>query len=211
MIITIDGPAAAGKGTLARRLAQHLGFDHLDTGSLYRAVALMVLKAGGDPTDAATAASAARGLDWTLLADPELRSDSTAMAASNVAALPSVREALLDAQRRFASGPPGGRGAILDGRDTGTVVCPAADIKLFVTATLEERARRRLEELRRRGSPAIWEQVLQKMRDRDDRDSQRDIAPLRPAADAVVIDTTVLSPEDVFSRTLTIVEAQSRR
>jgi cytidylate kinase len=208
MIIAIDGPAAAGKGTLATRLAGHLNFDHLDTGRLYRAVALMVLKAGGDPADPSAAEAAARALDLASLGDPELRSEATAMAASQVAALPAVRAALLEAQRRFARSPPGGRGAILDGRDTGTVVCPQAEVKLFVTATLEARARRRFEELRQRGSPAIWERVLQEMRDRDGRDSQRDVAPLRPAADAIVIDTTALSPEDVFLRTLAVVSAQ---
>ncbi len=207
MIVTIDGPSAAGKGTLARRLAAHLGFDYLDTGSLYRAVALDVLRAGGDPADPGPAAAAAAAFNHGLLGDPELRSDRTAAAASQVAAQPAVRAALLDLQRRFARDPPGGRGAVIDGRDAGTVVCPEADVKIFVTASAETRAKRRLEELQERGAAAIWSAVLQELRDRDARDSERDVAPMKPAADAVVIDTTAMTPDEVFQKAIAIVAA----
>jgi len=208
MIIAIDGPAAAGKGTLARRLARHYGFDFLDTGSLYRGVGLQVLRAGGDPADPMAAKAAAENLDLALLADPELRGEAAAKAASLVAAQPAVRTALLDFQRNFANRPPGGKGAVLDGRDVGTVVCPEARVKLFVTASLEARARRRFAELQAAGRAAIWEAVLQDMQDRDARDSKRDVAPLKPAADAVVIDTTSLSPDQVFEAARAIVEAK---
>jgi cytidylate kinase len=208
MIIAIDGPAAAGKGTLARRLAQHFGYDFLDTGSLYRGVGQQVLRAGGDPADPKAAKAVAEHLDLKLLADPDLRGEAAAKAASLVAALPAVRAALLDFQRNFARRPPGGRGAVLDGRDVGTVICPDAEVKLFVTASLEARARRRLNELQQKGQAAIWEAVLQDMRDRDARDSKRNVAPLKPAADAVVIDTTELSPDQVFEAALAIVDAK---
>jgi cytidylate kinase len=208
MIIAIDGPAAAGKGTLARRLARHYGYDFLDTGSLYRGVGLQVLRAGGDPADPRAAKAAAEHLDLGLLADPDLRGEAAAKAASLVAAQPAVRAALLDFQRGFARKPPGSRGAVLDGRDVGTVVCPEARVKLFITASLEARARRRLAELQAAGRAAIWEAVLQDMQDRDARDSKRDVAPLKPAADAVVIDTTSLSPDQVFEAARAIVEAK---
>lgn len=208
MIIAIDGPAAAGKGTLARRLAKHLGYDFLDTGSLYRGVGLQVLRAGGDPADTRAAKAAAEHLDLKLLADPELRGEAAARAASLVAAQPAVRAALLDFQRNFAHRPPGGKGAVLDGRDVGTVVCPDAEVKLFITASLEARAQRRLNELQAAGRAAIWSAVLQDMQDRDARDSRRDVAPLKPAADAVVIDTTSLSPDQVFEAARVIVEAK---
>lgn len=208
MIIAIDGPAAAGKGTLARRLAKHLGFDFLDTGSLYRGVGLQVLRQGGDPADPVAAKAAAETLDLALLADPDLRGEAAAKAASLVAAQPAVRAALLDFQRDFARKPPGNRGAVLDGRDVGTVVCPDAGVKLFVTASLEARARRRLAELQAAGRTAIWSAVLQDMQDRDARDSKRDVAPLKPAADAVVIDTTSLSPDQVFEAARAIVDAK---
>jgi cytidylate kinase len=208
MIIAIDGPAAAGKGTLARRLARHYGYDFLDTGSLYRGVGLQVLRAGGDPADPKAAKAAAERLDLALLADPELRGEAAAKAASLVAAQPAVRAALLDFQRNFANRPPGGKGAVLDGRDVGTVVCPEARVKLFITASPEARARRRLAELQASGRAAIWSAVLQDMQDRDARDSKRDLAPLKPAADAVVIDTTSLTPDQVFEAARAIVEAK---
>jgi cytidylate kinase len=208
MIVAIDGPAAAGKGTLARRLAKRLGYDFLDTGALYRAVGLQVLRGGGDPADARAAKAAAESLDRALLSDPELRGEPAARAASLVAARAEVRAALLDFQRRFARRPPGGRGAVIDGRDIGTVVCPDAPVKFYVTASVEARALRRQRELQERGQAAIWEAVLQDMRDRDARDERRDVAPLRPAADAIVIDTTALSPDQVFERALAIVTAK---
>lgn len=208
MIITVDGPAAAGKGTLARRLAEHFGYDFLDTGSLYRAVGLKVLRSGKNPADPAAALAAAENLDLDLLVDPALRSEAAGNAASLVAAQPPVRAALLDFQRDFAHDPPGGEGAVLDGRDAGTVVSPDADVKFFITASAEARAMRRLRELQAKGQPAIWDAVLQDMRDRDARDSKRDVAPLKPAADAVVIDTTELSADQVFETALAIVEAK---
>ena len=152
-VVAIDGPAASGKGTLARRLAERFGFAYLDTGALYRATARLVLDAAGDPADPATAEAAARRVDPQLVADPRLRGDKVAAAASVVAAIPEVRHALLAVQRNFAAHPPApARGAVLDGRDIGTVICPDADLKLFVTASTEARARRRVKELREQGT-----------------------------------------------------------
>ena len=197
MIVTIDGPAAAGKGTLARRLAAALGYVYLDTGAIYRAVAKSLLDAGGDPDDAEAAAEHAEALDPAVLDGPGLRSEEVSDAASRVAALPAVWTALLAFQRRMAATPPG---AVLDGRDTGTVICPDADLKLFVTAGLEERARRRLQELRSRGETHMLPQVLAEVAERDSRDSARSTAPLRPADDAVEIDTTGMTPDAVFQQ-----------
>jgi cytidylate kinase len=201
IVIAIDGPAASGKGTLARRLAQHFGLAHLDTGKLYRATALAVLDAGGDPYDAPVAENAARRLDLSRLGDRRLGGDEIARAASIVAAIPAVRAALLEAQRAFARHPPGSaKGAVLDGRDIGTVVCPDAAVKLFVVASVESRAERRVKELRESGAEAIYETVLQGMKERDARDSGRRAAPLSAAPDAVTIDTTLLGPDQVFER-----------
>ncbi len=209
MIVAIDGPAAAGKGTLARRLAEHLGLAYLDTGLLYRAVGVAVLRSGGDPEDATTAADAARALDPALFADPELRLDTAGQAASKVAAIPAVRAELLDFQRRFAHNPPAGtNGVVLDGRDIGTVVCPDAPIKLFVTASVEKRADRRLRELQERGVAAIQEAVLQDMKDRDARDSQRSVAPLVAAPDAYLLDTTDLDADQAFAAALSYVSSR---
>jgi len=206
-IIAVDGPAASGKGTLARRLAAAAGFAYLDTGSLYRAVGLMVLHAGADPADADAAVAAAANLSErleALMADETLRGDRAAAAASAVAAIPGVRAALLDLQRRFAADPPrGAAGAVLDGRDIGTVICPGADAKLFVTASVEIRAERRWKELRQRGIAAIVTDVLEEMRTRDARDSQRAVAPLRPAEDAYVLDTSALDVEQAFEQACT--------
>lgn len=210
-IIAIDGPAAAGKGTLSRRLAAELGFAHLDTGALYRAVGVCVLRQGGDPADPLAAAAAARALrpDDGVLNDPALRSDDAAQAASKVAAIPEVRAALLDFQRRFADFPPGGAaGAVLDGRDVGTVVCAAAPVKLFVTASVEARADRRLKELQDRGLPADAAAVLADMRARDERDSNRSAAPLKPADDAVLLDTTTLDADAAFAAALATVRTK---
>jgi cytidylate kinase len=198
-VVAIDGPAGSGKGTLARRLAARFGFAHLDTGALYRAAALLTLEAAADPGDPAAAEAAARRVDIGLLTDPRLRGDGVAAAASIVAAIPAVRRALLGLQRAFAAHPPPpARGAVLDGRDIGTVVCPEADVKLFITAGAEARAARRVRELRERGSAAIYENVLQDLNERDARDSGRQAAPLAVAPDAKVIDTTALDADVVF-------------
>ena len=202
-VLAIDGPAASGKGTLARLLAAEFGFAHLDTGALYRAVGVLVLRAGGDPADPVQAAAAAHQLrpdHAELLADPELRGDQAAVAASKVAVVPEVRAALLDFQHAFAATPPSGAaGAVLDGRDIGTVVCPEAQAKLFVSASVEVRAARRLKELRQRGIAAIENDVLEDMKERDARDSRRAVAPLRPAEDAFVLDTSAMTADQAFT------------
>lgn len=198
-IVAIDGPAASGKGTLAQRLAKRFGFAHLDTGKLYRAAAMIALDSGADPADPAAAETAARRVTPALLNDPRLLGEQVAGAASVVAAIPAVRAALLDFQRAFAAHPPPPTaGAVLDGRDIGTAVCPDAAVKLFVTASPEARATRRLKELRERAVTAIYDRVLQDMKERDARDSRRRIAPLAAAPDAVTIDTTTLGPDQVF-------------
>lgn len=199
MIIAIDGTAASGKGTLARRLAAHLGLPHLDTGALYRACALHLVEAGGDPADEVAAVAAAARVRPEDADNPALRTDSVAQAASRVSAYPGVRAALLAFQRDFA-GQPGG--AVLDGRDIGTVVCPDADAKIFVTAEVAVRARRRYEELQARGETAIYGAVLEDMKARDERDTTRAAAPLRPADDALVLDTSGLTPDQVVDRAL---------
>ncbi len=204
MVIAIDGPAASGKGTLARRLADHLGLPHLDTGLLYRAVARDLLDRREALEAPDLAAAAAGALDLGRLDDPRLRERHMGEAASIVSAFPTVRSALLSLQRRFAEREGG---AVLDGRDIGTVVCPAAKLKLFVTASPEERARRRLRELRGNGEATAYEAVLDDIRRRDERDSSRSAAPLRVAADAVVVDTTSLDPDGAFARALAIVHA----
>ena len=198
-VVAIDGPAASGKGTLARRLAARFGLAHLDTGKLYRAAALLALDAGGDPADPAAAEVAARRVTPALLNDPRLLSEPVAAASSVVAAVPGVRSTLLAFQRDFAKHPPApAKGAVLDGRDIGTAVCADAEVKLFITASQEARAARRLKELRERGAAAIYDRVLQDMKERDARDSERRVAPLSAAPDAVTIDTTSLDPDQVF-------------
>jgi CMP/dCMP kinase len=198
VIVAVDGPAAAGKGTLARRLAAHFDFAFLDTGLLYRATAWHLRQAGGSGDEAAEAA--ARRVQAADLMAPELRGEAIAQLASAVAVIPGVRSALLQFQRDFAARPPGGKpGAVLDGRDIGTVVCPEAAAKVFVTASTEERARRRVKELRERGVEAIYGTVLRDMQDRDARDSQRRTAPLRAADDALVLDTTDLDADAAFA------------
>ncbi|MGF7158868.1 cytidylate kinase [Rhodoligotrophos appendicifer] len=205
MIIAVDGPAASGKGTLARRLAAHYGFAYLDTGSLYRAVALQMRRGGADLGDEAVASATAAAIDDSLLEDPELRTAATGEAASVVAAMPGVREAVLDFQRRFAAQEPG---AVLDGRDIGTVVCPDARAKLFVTASIEVRAHRRYLELARSGEPINEETVKAALMERDARDRARPIAPLRQAADAVLLDTTELDIETAFRQAVEIIDRQ---
>lgn len=210
MIIAIDGPAGAGKGTLARRLAAAFRLAYLDTGALYRAVGVAVLDAGGDPADPAAAEAAARGLGLDLLESPRLRTEAAGEAASKVAAIPAVRTALLEFQRGFAAAPPSPCvGAVLDGRDIGTVVCPEADLKLFVTASAEERARRRTLELRAKGIEAIQERVLADMLARDGRDRDRKVAPLAPAKDAVVLDTTAMDADMVFDQAVVLVRERT--
>lgn len=206
-VIAIDGPAASGKGTIARRLAAALGFSHLDTGMLYRATGVAVLDAGGDPSDPTVAARAASSLDLSLLEDPRLRSDAAGAAASKVAAVPAVRDALLAFQRSFATNPPGGRGAVLDGRDIGTVICPNARVKLFITATAEIRARRRWLELKSQGSTRAEDEVLADIHTRDARDMSRPVAPLAMAPDAHLLDTSNLDIETAVARALSVVRA----
>lgn len=207
-LITVDGPAGAGKGTLARRLAEHFGYAHLDTGKLYRAVGLGTLAAGGDPANPEDAVTAAKALDAAMIAhgaleNPELAGDTAAAAASKVAAIPEVRQALLAFQQDFAANPPpGAAGSVLDGRDTGTVVCPDAPVKFFITASAEVRAQRRHKELLERGETSIYPRVLADMKERDVRDSTRAIAPLKAAEDARTIDTSDLDADAVFAAAL---------
>lgn len=205
LVIAVDGPAAVGKGTLARRLAAHYGLHHLDTGSLYRATALRVLRSGGDPAAEAEAEAAANGITDDDLGDPALRNEEVGQAASVVAAHGAVRRALLGYQRAFAARPPG---AVLDGRDIGTVVCPDAQVKFYLEASAEVRAARRLCELRSRGVESIESRVLDEIIARDARDRRRSAAPMKPAADACRIDTTALGPDDVFERAVAIVDAR---
>lgn len=204
MILAIDGTTASGKGTLARRLAEIYGLARLDTGALYRAVALAVLDAGDDPNDEAAAVRAARGLNLNAIDEARIRSGPVGAASSVVAAIPAVRAVLLDAQRAFAQDP---RGAVLDGRDIGTVICPDADVKFFITASLEERARRRWKELHARGESVSFDALTAQIAERDARDAGRTDAPLRQAADAHLLDTTSLSIEEAVAAARTIIEA----
>ena len=196
MIIAVDGPAAAGKGTIARALAQHFGYHHLDTGTLYRRVGLELLKSDGDIHDGKVATAIAQNLHSHAWLDYELRTEAVGAAASIVASIPEVRAALLDFQRSFAGQRPG---AVLDGRDIGTVVCPNANVKLFITASPEVRALRRQAELQASGAGVTFEAVLQDIRQRDERDKTRIVAPLIAAKDAVVIDTSEMTAEEAIS------------
>ena len=202
MIIALDGPAASGKGTLARRLAIHFGLPHLDTGLLYRATARALIEAGERLDDERRAVEAARGLALMDFDEEQLRGREMGEAASVVAAIPAVREALFAMQRSFASRP---EGAVLDGRDIGTVICPDAKVKIFVTASSETRANRRALELARRGEKVDYAAVLEDIRRRDERDSHRSSAPLLAAADAVMLDTSALDIEGAFAAALAIV------
>lgn len=213
MIIAIDGPAASGKGTLSRKLAKHYGLAHLDTGSLYRKVAYLILQAGGDPADAATGVATARTIADHAVDENALRTEGVGAAASLVASNQAVREELKRFQRWFCANPPSlpdgspSRGAVLDGRDIGTVICPDAPVKLFVTANAETRARRRNEETLKRGGKTTYEAALADIKARDARDSSRAVSPLKPARDAHLLDTTDLSIEAAFKAACALVDA----
>jgi CMP/dCMP kinase len=207
MIIAIDGPAASGKGTISRQVAAVYGLHHLDTGLLYRAVAKAVLDAGYSPDDAARATDAAIALDPKKFNDNALKLQVITEAASVVAAIPQVRQALMSYQRQFAMKPPG---TVLDGRDIGTVIAPGADVKLFVVATPEVRAKRRVLELRARGEEAEESEVLADLLRRDERDSRRTAAPLKAAPDAHLLDTTHLGIDAAFRAAVDIIEAVRR-
>src|ERR1043166_119249 len=204
MIIAIDGPAASGKGTLGKRLAAHYGYRHLDTGVIYRAVAKALLDAGADLTDEMIAVSAALALDPEKFGHPALKTQAVGEAASVVAAIPKVREVLVNFQRQFAADPPG---AVLDGRDIGTVVCPNAEVKIFVVADPQVRARRRTLEARARGEEADEAAVLADILKRDERDRNRPVSPLRPAPDAHTLDNSNLDIEAGVRAAIANVEA----
>ncbi len=208
-VVAVDGPAASGKGTISRRVAARFDFAHLDTGVLYRAVAATALEAGADPADADAMGEIAVALAAADLHRENLRSAAVGAVASVVAAHPPVRAALLQFQRFFAEKPAGGRaGAMLDGRDIGTGVCPEADVKLFVTAALEERARRRHQEIVARGEDRTFEEVLSDLEERDARDAARAASPLRPADDAVLLDTTRLAIDEAVDAATEIIDAR---
>jgi cytidylate kinase len=202
LVIAVDGPAASGKGTIARSLATHFGLPHMDTGLLYRAVALNLWRWGGDPANEFEALRACGDLGFDP-DDPELRSEPVSQFASAVSVYPSVRTALLERQQDFARQEGG---AVLDGRDIGTVIAPEADVKLFVTASPEVRARRRLKELEARGMHASYEDVLADIRARDERDSTREVAPLKPAPDAILLDTSDLDAEASVAEAVRLTE-----
>src|SRR4051794_4232438 len=207
LVIAVDGPAASGKGTIARALAGHYGLPHMDTGLLYRAVALNLWRWGGDPGNEFEALRACDHLGFDP-ADEELRSEPVSRIASAISAYPGVRAALLERQQEFA-GQPGG--AVLDGRDIGTVIAPGADVKLFVTATPEVRAQRRVRELLERGMPAQYEDVLADIRARDERDTHRTVAPLKQAPDALLLDTSALDVDQAVAEAVRLVEQQLAR
>lgn len=207
MIIAVDGPAASGKGTIARALATHFGLPHMDTGLLYRAAALNLLSMGGDP-ESEFAAARACDLSQIDFGDPELKSETVGGIASRISTYRLVREALIERQRRFAAQP---QGAVLDGRDIGTVIAPQAEVKLFVTASAEARAERRLAELKRLGLDVHYPDVLADIRARDERDTSRSTAPLRPAPDAETIDTSELSADQAIAAAIKAAERRLAR
>jgi cytidylate kinase len=206
MIVAVDGPAASGKGTIARAVAAHFGLPHMDTGLLYRATALNLLEMGGDP-DSEFAAARAADLSQIRFDDPELKSETIGGIASRISAYPLVREALLERQRRFAAQEGG---AVLDGRDIGTVIAPDAEVKLFVTARPEVRAQRRYAELKARGLEIHFPDVLADIRARDERDTGREAAPLVMARDAVLLDTSDLDPDAAIAAAIAVAEAKAR-
>jgi len=207
IVIAVDGPAASGKGTLARRLARHFNFAHMDSGALYRLTALAVLDSGGDPTHEADAIRGARGIDLSRAGDPAIRTDVIGLAASKVSAIPAVRAALHDFQTGFLSHPPGGSlGAVMDGRDIGTVIAPGATAKIYVEASPEIRARRRWLELKSMGIDKDLETLLGEIRARDHADKTRAISPLRRAPDADLLDTSDLAIDAAFAAALALVE-----
>jgi cytidylate kinase len=206
-VIAVDGPAASGKGTIARALAKHFNLPHMDTGLLYRAVALNLWRWGGDPRNEFEALRACDDLGF-VPDDPELRSEPVSKIASMISAYPAVRTALLERQQDFARQVGG---AVLDGRDIGTVIAPGADVKLFITATAEVRAGRRLKELEERGMAAHFEEVLADIRARDERDSGREVAPLKPASDAVLLDTSDLAPEQAIAEAVRLADGRLAR
>ena len=206
IVIAVDGTAASGKGTLAKRLAQHFGFAHLDSGALYRLTALAVLGAGGDPANEADAVKGAAAMDLSLAGNSVIRTDSVGKASSQVAAIPAVRAALLAFQRSFLETPPGGsHGAVMDGRDIGTVICPTATAKLFIDARPELRARRRWEELKSLGILRVEAEILAELNARDAADKSRPISPLKQAPDADLLDTSDLDIDAAFAAALVLV------
>lgn len=208
MIIAIDGTTSSGKGTLAKRLAKHYGLPHLDTGLLYRAVAKAAMDAGIDLKDEQACAGLAVGIELAHFDERELRTAGVGTGASMVASLGEVRRALFDLQRRFAQRPGG---AVLDGRDIGTVIAPDADVKLWVDASVEERARRRFKELSGMGEDVTEHGVLMQLKDRDARDSQRKDAPMKPADDAIWLDTTRMNPDECMAKAIDVIEAKRKR
>ena len=219
MIITIDGPAAAGKGTLAQKIAETYNLAYFDTGMIYRAVGLKLLLDDKQPEDEDAALKIAQQLTFpqimNLAQHPDFRSSAGGAAASKVSAIPSVREALLKMQRDFAVNPQFGdgraaAGAVYDGRDTGTVICPQAEVKLFITASPEVRAMRRYKQFQQKGDPTTYEEVLAQTKERDARDSSRSSAPMKPADDAVIIDTSDMSINDVYEKAQEIIEAKKK-
>lgn len=205
MIIAIDGPAAAGKGTLAKALGIKLNFDYMDTGIIFRDLAFRMIQKDLKETDITAIIGMVDEIDFSSSDRNELRSPEVAQMASVIASIDEVRQATLSLQRRFAQNPPGAKGAVLDGRDIGTVVCPEADVKIFMTADLEVRATRRFIDLKKRGYSTLWHEVFDDMKIRDDRDKNRAVAPLKPAQDAVVLDTTRMTEEEVLRKTLDII------
>lgn len=206
IVIAVDGTAASGKGTLTKKLAQHFGFAHLDSGALYRLAAHSVLEAGGDPANETDALKGAQTIDFNLAGDPRIRTDIVGKAASQVAAIPAVRQALLDFQKNFLAHPPGGSpGAVMDGRDIGTVICPTATAKLYVDAAVEVRARRRWSELKAMGIRRAEQDVVAELAARDAADKSRPISPLKQADDADLLDTTDLGIDAAFAAALALV------